>query len=209
MIVTDATLIATWSSTKNLDKIRDPEMSQTKKGCQWHFGMTSRRFIGRLRLAGWGRRQSEAAQVAHIGVDAKTDLIHAVECTTARVVDKVMLKDCLHGEESFVFTSRGYHRNKRTIEHFQAEEGLSILLPTKKPKGDKQIERQKISDRIFSAIRAVVDHSFRGGKQQFGFAKVRYRGLKKNNGQIATSFALSNLWMARHRLMTLMGEVCP
>jgi transposase, IS5 family len=38
-------------------------------------------------------------------------------------------------------------------------------------------------------------------KQQFGFAKAHYRGLKKNTGQIVTRFALSNLWMARHRLM--------
>ena len=39
--VVDATLIAAPSSTKNQDKQRDPEMSQTKKGNQWYFGMTS------------------------------------------------------------------------------------------------------------------------------------------------------------------------
>jgi IS5 family transposase len=37
--VVDATLIAAPSSTKNEDKKRDPEMTQTKKGNQWHFGM--------------------------------------------------------------------------------------------------------------------------------------------------------------------------
>ena len=31
-------------------------------------------------------------------------------------------------------------------------------------------------------------------KRQFGFVKVRYRGLAKNSGQIVTLFALANLW---------------
>jgi len=38
-------------------------------------------------------------------------------------------------------------------------------------------------------------------KRQFGFVKVRYRGLKKNTAQLFTLFALSNLWMARSKLM--------
>ena len=37
-IVVDATLIAAPSSTKNKMGERDPEMHQTKKGNQWHFG---------------------------------------------------------------------------------------------------------------------------------------------------------------------------
>ncbi|MBU2801815.1 transposase, partial [Acidithiobacillus caldus] len=35
----DATLIHAPSSTKNRDRQRDPEMSSTKKGNQWYFGM--------------------------------------------------------------------------------------------------------------------------------------------------------------------------
>ena len=37
--VVDVTLIAAPSSTKNSSGERDPEMHQTKKGNQWHFGM--------------------------------------------------------------------------------------------------------------------------------------------------------------------------
>ncbi len=36
---------------------------------------------------------------------------------------------------------------------------------------------------------------------------VRYRGLKKNTAQIVTLFALSNLWMARHTLRVILGQV--
>ena len=46
-------------------------------------------------------------------------------------------------------------------------------------------------------------------QRQFGFTKVRYRGLKKNTGQIVTLFALANLWLARKRLLPLVGEVRP
>ena len=35
----DATIIGAPSSTKNADKVRDPEMHQTRKGKQWCFGM--------------------------------------------------------------------------------------------------------------------------------------------------------------------------
>lgn len=54
-------------------------------------------------------------------------------------------------------------------------------------------------------IRAQVEHPFRVLKRQFGFTKVRYRGLAKNAAQIATLLALSNLWMARRQLKKAQG----
>ncbi len=66
-----------------------------------------------------------------------------------------------------------------------------------------QIERLKAS------IRAKVEHPFRVIKRQFGHVKVRYRGLKKNTAQLTTLFALSNLWMARTKLLVLDGQVRP
>lgn len=47
--------------------------------------------------------------------------------------------------------------------------------------------------------------SFRVIKRQFGYTKVRYRGLKKNTLQLKTLFALSNLWMVRHQLLGVQG----
>ena len=52
-------------------------------------------------------------------------------------------------------------------------------------------------ERLKASIRAKVEHPFRVIKRQFGYVKVRYRGLKKNTAQLFTLFALSNLWMAR------------
>jgi len=120
-----------------------------------------------------------------------------------------MMKDCLHGEESLVLGDRGYHTKNRTIEHFEKEAGVSILTPTKKSAGGELTDEQKSLNRMLSAVRAIVEHPFRGVKKQFGFANVRYRGVKKNTGQIVTLFALANLWLARKRLLPLMGEVRP
>jgi IS5 family transposase len=184
--VVDATLIAAPSSTKNQAKQRDPEMSQTKKGQQWYFGMK-----------------------AHIGVDAKSGLVHTVECTTAKVADNTMLKACLHGEETLALGDRGYHQKNRTLDALEAEDGVCIVTPTKKPQGGELTEEQKRLNRMLSAVRAVVEHPFRVVKQQFRFIKVRYRGLKKNTGQIVTLFALANLWLARRRLLPSTGEVRP
>jgi IS5 family transposase len=58
--VVDASIIAAPPSTKNRDGKRDPEMHQTKKGNQWHFGMK-----------------------AHIGVDADSGLTHTLVTTAA------------------------------------------------------------------------------------------------------------------------------
>jgi IS5 family transposase len=55
-------------------------------------------------------------------------------------------------------------------------------------------------EKLKAGVRAKVEHPFRVLKQQFGYAKVRYRGLAKNTAQIKTLFALVNVWLARKRL---------
>ena len=57
------------------------------------------------------------------------------------------------------------------------------------------------AEKLKAGIRAKVEHPFRVIKRQFGYARVRYRGLTKNTAQLFTLFALSNLWMVRSKLM--------
>ena len=56
------------------------------------------------------------------------------------------------------------------------------------------------AEKLKASVRAKVEHPFRVLKCQFGFVKVRYRGLAKNTAQLVTLFALGNLWMARKSL---------
>ena len=61
------------------------------------------------------------------------------------------------------------------------------------------------AEKLTASVRAKVEHPFRVIKRQFGFVKVRYRGLKKNTAQLVTLFALSNLWMVRGKLIAAQG----
>ena len=179
--VVDATLISAPSSTKNDSGQRDPEMHQTKKGNQWYFGMK-----------------------AHIGVDAQSGLVHTVKGTAANVNDVVEANGLLHGDETNVFGDAGYQgANKRP----DAKDGVTwhvAMRPGKRKALDKTTKLGALTDdieRLKASIRAKVEHPFRVIKRQFGFTKVRYRGLKKNTAQITTLFALANLWAARRELM--------
>ena len=182
----DATLIAAPSSTKNKDGKRDPEMHSSKKGNQWHFGMK-----------------------AHIAVDADSGLVHAVRGTAGHVADVTEGNALLHGEESVVHADAGYQGADRRPDAKLSVRWSIAMRPGKRRELDKagnpidalidKIEKCK------AGIRAKVEHPFRVIKRQFGFVKVRYRGLKKNTLQLKTLFALSNLWMARHQLMAAQG----
>ena len=175
--VVDATLIDAPSSTKNKAKERDPEMSQTKKGNQWYFGMK-----------------------AHIGADVQSGLVHTITDTTAKDSGHSQLKACLHGEEQFVLADCGYHKNSRTWNQLEVEDDVAIITPYKKPSHRHLNNDEKRTNKWLAKHRAKVGHPFRVIKRQFGFNKVRYRGLAKNTAQLKTLFALCNVWMARHEL---------
>ncbi|WP_258078441.1 transposase, partial [Xanthomonas arboricola] len=67
--------------------------------------------------------------------------------------------------------------------------------------------REQRWEHVRAGVRAKVEHPFRVIKRQFGYTKVRYRGLAKNTAQVLTSFTLSNLWMKRKQLLPAMGNV--
>ena len=178
--IVDATIIAAPSSTKNASGTRDPEMHSTKKGNQWYFGMK-----------------------AHIGVDWFTGLVHTVKSTAANAADVRHTADLLHGEETRVFGDAGYIGAEkrvgdvgRTIDWHIAEKRGRV----KALKDDGYKEAVQQLETLRARIRAKVEHPFRVIKRQFGYMKVRYRGLAKNGAQVETLFALSNLWMARRKL---------
>ena len=178
----DATLIAAPSSTKNKSGKRDPEMHSSKKGNQWHFAMK-----------------------AHIGVDADSGLVHTVRGTAGHVADVTEGSSLLHGEETAVFADAGYQGADKRPDANPSVRWQVAMRPGKRRELDKANNPidalvDKI-EKLKAGIRAKVEHPFRVVKRQFGYVKVRYRGLKKNTLQLKTLFALSNLWMARHQLM--------
>jgi IS5 family transposase len=185
----DATIIAAPPSTKNKDKARDPEMHQTKKGNEWHFGMK-----------------------AHIGVDADSGLVHSVHATAANESDVAHTHEVLHGQEQRVHVDAGYTGVDKRQEIVKAQDEGDIRqdvqwhVATKRgiikamPEGPLKaltilVERKK------AQIRALVEHPFHVIKNLFRYKKVSYRGLKKNAARLYAQFALANLLLAKRALL--------
>jgi transposase, IS5 family len=174
--IVDATIIHAPSSTKNIDQQRDPEMHQTKKGNQWYFGMK-----------------------AHVGVDSRTKIIHSVVVTAANVADSRVLPELLHGEERKVWGDQAYRGQGEAI-HEAAPQAQDLTHQRYRYK-DRVDEVERAKNRTKSHIRSRVEHVFAVIKLKFGYAKVRYRGIKKNANQVFTLCALSNLFLSRRKLL--------
>lgn len=183
--IVDATIINAPSSTKNAEGKRDPQMHQTKKGNQWFFGMK-----------------------AHIGVDEDSGLVHHVQCTAANVADVTQVHALLHGKEVSIHGDSGYTGAESRPELAGCE--APFFIATKRSRitaiaDARQRKQYQRWERCKASLRAKVEHPFRVVKRQFGYTKVRYRGLAKNAAQVLTLFALSNLWMARRQLLQKTG----
>ena len=172
----DATIIDAPSSTKNKAGARDPEMSSTKKGNDWYFGMK-----------------------AHIGVDADSGVTHSLETSTARLHDSQVWDDLLHGKEKSVWADKGYVSAEREAGFEGPGKFWGVMR--KAPKGSPLHPIDAQINRIIAMVRAKVEHPFRVIKRQFGYVKTRYRGLAKNRAQLFTLFALGNLFLVRRKLM--------
>jgi IS5 family transposase len=175
--IVDATLIHAPSSTKNREQSRDPEMHQTKKGKNWYFGMK-----------------------AHVGVDSKTKIIHTAVATAAHVSDVAMLPDLLHGEETRVWGDGAYQGQSEVIREC-APRAQDFTQRRCRYQGQIVDEVAWAKNRMKSKVRAKVEHVFQVMKLQFGFVKVRYRGLKKNAHRLFVTCALVNLFVSRKKLL--------
>jgi IS5 family transposase len=179
--IVDATIIAAPPSTKNAEKARDPEMHQTRKGKEWHFGMK-----------------------AHVGTD-KRGIVHRLVTTPANAADIKELPQLLHGKEKELFGDQaywsGFHR------HCAKEAGVRYRVNRRGTSNKPLSEHQKAINRCRSKARARGEHAFHVVKRLWDFGRVRYRGLAKNTARLFTAFALANLYLLRRRLLPA-GEPC-
>ena len=177
--VVDATLIAAPKSTKNREGKRDPQMHQTKKGNEWHFGMK-----------------------IHSGVDAGSGYVHTITGTSANIHDIVETSKLIREDDTVVYGDSGYTGAMKRPE-FQKDAHLSAIelrinvrpSSIRVPKSyqginwDRQIENRK------SSTRARVEHPYLIVKNYFGYKKAVYRGIRKNLNRFHVLFASANLVM--------------
>jgi IS5 family transposase len=167
----DAPIISAPSSTQNRTKARDPEMHQT-----WYFGMK-----------------------AHVGVDSRMKLIHSVAATAANLHDSQVFPDLLHGNETRVWGDVAYSGHHDVMQRHAPCAGS--FIQAKAHRHRPLSERERARNRTKSKVRAKVEQVFLVMKQIFGWAKVRSRGLAKNTHWLLVSCGLTNLYLARRRLL--------
>jgi IS5 family transposase len=197
--IIDATIIEAPGSTKNSGHSRDPEMKQTQKGNEWHFGFK-----------------------AHIGVDAGTGMVHSVAITSANKSDITEAYRLVRKDDRFANVDAGYSGIEKRNEIREDEQLSMIQWRINRPKGkawakeaviykevmnhleyvreprwEERIEYQK------SKVRSKVEHSFYIIKHLFGYRKARYRGLGKNGARIYMLFAMANILRWSWRLNSL------
>ena len=175
--IVDATIIAAPSSTKNKEGKRDPEMRQTKKGNQWYYGMK-----------------------VHAGVDAGSGYVHTITGTAANVHDIDETVKLLREDDEVCYGDSGYSGAENRLEiwgneHFRDIEFRTNVRPSsiKIPSSYKGINWEKEIENQKSSVRCKVEHPFLIVKQQFGYAKVVYRGIAKNMNRFYILFASANL----------------
>jgi len=146
---------------------------------------------------------------AHIGVDAESGLVHTVIGTAANVHDVTQAAGLLHGEEAHAWGDAGYQGVDKREELQDCKAHWHVAMrPGKRRALDPARELHQLlekAERLKASMRAKVEHPFRVVKQQFGYAKVRYRGLEKNTARLTMLFALGNLWMARKHILEMRG----
>lgn len=177
--ILDATIINAPSSTKNKTGERDPEMHSVAKGNQWFFGMR-----------------------CHIGVDAASGLVHSVVSTAANVHELNTAADRVHGEERVIYGDSGHIGIEKREAFKDCEAEMRIAMKPGQRRVLPDTPEGRLLDLMEAAkahVRAKVEHPFRIIKCQFGFRKVFYRGIRKNNLKLTMLFALANLWMVRER----------
>ena len=171
--IVDATIIEAPSSTKNRAGERDPEMHQTKKGNQWHFGMK-----------------------AHIGVDSETGIVHSMTTTAANAHDITEAHNLLHGRETVVWGDAGYQGVGKREENLGLEVEWQVAMRPGKRRKLEPGSAAALAEKAKASVRAKVEHPFLKLKRLFGYEKIRYRGLMKNTQRLALLFGLGNLLTA-------------
>lgn len=180
----DDTIIAASSSTENSTGKRDPEMCETKKDNQWHFGMK-----------------------AHIGVDTEFGFVNAVVTTLANARDTTQVHELLHGRGADVFADAGYrdvHKREEVRKNHTALNCHIVMMSGRRWALDRSRTCERLVDeleRTKARIQAKVEYPFPVLKGQFGFLTVCYRRLVKNTTNLATLFVLANLRGARKRIL--------
>ncbi len=120
---------------------------------------------------------------AHLAVDEGSDLIRAAVLTGAGIAESLVADELIQGDERAIYADRGYenrHRRRR-LKELRIKDRImhrshkhQVALP----------HWQQMRNKLISPIRANVERLFGLMKRSYGYRRVRYRGLKRNQSHL-------------------------
>lgn len=177
--IVDATIISSAKSTRNKKEERDPEMASTKKNGNWFFGCK-----------------------VHIGVDAGTGYIHSHITTPANNHDITQAHMLIKKDDETFKGDSGYIGIEKRDEikddkHLSSIEYRIVPKPSSQKHNGSAIVQavNKMIGKGLISARQKVEYPFNIAKNIFGFKKLPYKGLKKNDNKISVIIALTNIYM--------------
>jgi IS5 family transposase len=152
----------------------DPDAAWTKKGGKRYFGYK-----------------------VHVGVDQGSGLIRRQLLTPANVNDTVPADQLICGDEAAVYADQAYDTKKRRAALKKRGAKDRLMHRANKHHGLSHWQTQR--NKAIGKRRAPVEQIFARMKRLCGWARVRYRGLKRNASHLAILCTALNL----KRLLTL------
>src|SRR5436853_7222756 len=119
--------------------------------------------------------------------------------TAAKDVGCMVILNLLHGEDTTDRRDKAYKVQSHVIKEGAPGAEDHTHRRYRYKNGIDEPERTK--NRTKSSVRSKVEHVFQVMKLQFGFVKLRYRGLKKNAHRLFVTCALVNLFLSRGKLL--------
>jgi len=136
--------------------------------------------------ADWTRKngRSHFGYKAHIGVDQGSGLIRKAELTPAKVAESLVAEALICGDEAAVYADKAYeHKGRRT--RLKAARIKDRIMHRSHKNQAALPPWQARRNRLIAPIRAGVERVFAVWKRCWGYDRVRYIGLERNQTHLA------------------------
>ena len=155
----------------------DADWSYTGRGARTHFGYK-----------------------VHLGVDEGTGLVRKAMLTPAKVYESEVADDLVSCDERAVYGDRAYESNRRRI--WLKTQGINDRIMHRSHKHQRELPYwQKRRNELIDPVRRTVEKVFGTLKRSYGYSRVRYRGLERNEVEMWFKLMAYNL----RRLSSLAG----
>jgi IS5 family transposase len=174
------------------DKANNKAISPRKQSQQDHDARLTKR-----------GRQYSFGYKGHIGMDAGSGIVRKATITAANVHDSQQLGNLLSNDERAVFGDKGYFDSwlKRSLR----QQGIYCGILDRAGRGRQLSRRQRKLNKHKSRVRGAVERVFAQLKLHYGFRRVRYLTIRRNEVQFKFLCMVYNLKLAIHLLAATGG----